>query len=1002
MTHSTTTHNLSPFASVFSPSAQVKTKPFDIDYALSLTSDFLSPFEFILLSDVVMEWRASPTLSSCFSRWKSRDNHSKIPPTKQLQVLLFNVRGLGERWEEVLLIAEKYKADCLVLVEIGAIEPMLVKEVFVNYKCFSQPGENPWGGVLMLFKPSLTVVRVECDIPNVCIVDVKLERPVRIVGIYSPKSKTWQWNSLSQFIKDDCVLFGDFNVDLDCKKDEKIAKDLTDWAESLALTPSVPDTPTSLRSNRTIDYALARGIPIGIQTLTDNTTSDHRPILSVLSHECKENAIGSNTHWRVFNFFLALTSEFWEYESHVASIESYYTNFISLLDSLRARCTTQYPLRKHRTAIPVELRQKLSYVRALSFQHKRTGDVALHTKIKELRRQNRVELSTIRARRLTSAIKDRLGSAPAANHFWSNLKKSFKSTNSLDAFIDSNDTVVKDTNSMLELAAGHYEQLFSESIVYRPHPYVDSPGITWENHDEPIPLITAAEVRKTIAKMKKKHSSDAHGISSYMLTHIPNSYIAPLVRMFNETLIGYSGPSYWKHVKMKLLAKKDSICSVKDTRPISLLDIFLKLLEKLFLRRFQSVLDRRGILHESQSGFRSNFRLQSRVLNLIDQISSLLSSSIPVATVFVDFRQAFDQLWWEGCLGKLTRLGVPMAYTKWIERWLHDRVAFIEMNGVRSRHFPIRRGGPQGSCLTPAIFITYHSDMWTFLQNALPNYFADDLACVIGGRIGVKYTLQCLDVERKLKTLFDQLEFYAVLSLQPINYEKTVVLWSSRAVGKPNFEVAMGERKVNWVSSFRYLGYNLTSKLGWGVMIDEYRKKIRKRVAIANACTLNGTSSRVFRRIIFNSYVMPLFTWLFCIFPLFTNCQRDELAHFFYTCLKRTIRVRYWNDVLFSSLHDEKSLEHRCGTYWMKFKYHLGKSCDGSFLMENAGANAFRTQWLNKEITVANVYRSKRQTPFVPAVGKCLAWLENNASDSIPYISEEDLEMLTLFPQSFM
>ena len=149
----------------------------------------------------------------------------------------------------------------------------------------------------------------------------------------------------------------------------------------------------------------------------------------------------------------------------------------------------------------------------------------------------------------------------------------------------------------------------------------------------------------------------------------------------------------------------------------------------------------------------TNFRLQSRVLNLIDQISSLMSTSAPVATVFVDFRQAFDQLWWEDCLGKLSRLGIPKDFVRWIKWWLHDRVAFIEIDGKRSRFFPIGRGGPQGSCLTPAIFITYHSNMWTFLQNALPNFFADDLACVIGGRLGVKYALQCLDLEAKLKKL---------------------------------------------------------------------------------------------------------------------------------------------------------------------------------------------------------------------------------------------------------
>ncbi len=70
---------------------------------------------------------------------------------------------------------------------------------------------------------------------------------------------------------------------------------------------------------------------------------------------------------------------------------------------------------------------------------------------------------------------------------------------------------------MLEIAATHYEKLFDESEVYRPHPYVDSPEILWENHDETIPPITMSELLKVIRKVKKKQSSDAHGISPLML-----------------------------------------------------------------------------------------------------------------------------------------------------------------------------------------------------------------------------------------------------------------------------------------------------------------------------------------------------------------------------------------------------------------------------------------------------------------------------------------------------
>ena len=105
-----------------------------------------------------------------------------------------------------------------------------------------------------------------------------------------------------------------------------------------------------------------------------------------------------------------------------------------------------------------------------------------------------------------------------------------------------------------------------------------------------------------------------------------------------------------------------------------------------------------------------------------------MSTSAPVVTVFVDFKQAYDPLWWTRCLDKLSRLGIPKAYVSWIESWLKHRLRFIEMNDKRSTNFSIFKGGPQGSCLTPALFIIYRSDMWSYIQSSLPNFFADDLA----------------------------------------------------------------------------------------------------------------------------------------------------------------------------------------------------------------------------------------------------------------------------------
>jgi hypothetical protein len=154
----------------------------------------------------------------------------------------------------------------------------------------------------------------------------------------------------------------------------------------------------------------------------------------------------------------------------------------------------------------------------------------------------------------------------------------------------------------------------------------------------------------------------------------------------------------------------------------------------------------------------------------------MMSNSSPVVTMFVDFKRAFDQLWVGGCLGKLRRMGIPKSFLNWIEAWLVNRRAFIEIKGKKSRCFPISLGGPHGSVFTPTLFITYHSDLTGFLNICSSFMFADDLAAVLAGNIGDKYTSQCLDLERKLKIFLDNLEHYAVLSVQPVNLSKTKAL----------------------------------------------------------------------------------------------------------------------------------------------------------------------------------------------------------------------------------
>jgi len=113
--------------------------------------------------------------------------------------------------------------------------------------------------------------------------------------------------------------------------------------------------------------------------------------------------------------------------------------------------------------------------------------------------------------------------------------------------------------------------------------------------------------------------------------------------------------------------------------------------------------------------------------------------------------------------------------------------------------------------------------------------FADDLAAAIARNIGDKYSFQCLDLERKLKLFFDYLEYYAILSIQPINLTKTEGMWSARAIGPPKFDISLADTKIKRVSEYKYLGYWVIPKIGWSSMINKTLIQIRQRVSMVNS-----------------------------------------------------------------------------------------------------------------------------------------------------------------------
>ena len=559
---------------------------------------------------------------------------------------------------------------------------------------------------------------------------------------------------------------------------------------------------------------------------------------------------------------------------------------------------------------------------------------------------------------------------------------------------------------MCEVAADFYEDFFKKSNIIRPHPYTDFPPIDFDNKDETIPEVTLDELLHVMQAKRKKKSLDAHGISNFMFNFLDQRHWSLLLQLYNLSFRNSILPTAWKDTRIILLAKKDAICSPSLTSPISLLDSFQKVGEKLFLTRFRDLITRRGLLPDNQSGFRDGFRLQTRLLLFLEDIYSLMANSAPVSTIFVDFRTAFDRLWFSGCIGKLRKLGIPPSYLNWIEAWLLNRRCYIEIKGKKSRWFAIEKGGPQGSVLTPTLFITFNCDMGLSLPGCVSHFFADDLAAIVAGQLGVRFMNQCIDLEKRIKIFLDQLEYYSCLTDQPINAVKTEAIFSARAVGLPKFDIHFNngdDGKIKWVQEYKYLGYFISRKLGWGKLLNRTKIKVRQRISLINSFKIFGTSSPRLRKVLVSSFVLPIFTWIYPIFPLLSVNQQHDLSHFYYTSLRRVLRCLCWKETFFSFALDEKSLEDRCSSYWNKYLCALADSSDGELLFEKANINTFRQSWLKKDFPIKCLRRSKRFIPHQSIIEKVLCWLTSVPSrSSVPWYEIDEIQLLEDFPESFV
>ena len=182
------------------------------------------------------------------------------------------------------------------------------------------------------------------------------------------------------------------------------------------------------------------------------------------------------------------------------------------------------------------------------------------------------------------------------------------------------------------------------------------------------------EVQEVIRSLKVSKAPCPNGIPKRALKHLPQRAASLLAQIFNVVLLTHHFPTVWKHARVISILKPGKDPALPSScRPISLLDTTGKLFEKILLARILHEVSKRGLLLGEQFGFRPRHSTSLQLARLVERITRNFGENRLTGTVFLDVAKAFNTVWIDGLLYKLTLLNFPYYIVHTISSYLRGR-----------------------------------------------------------------------------------------------------------------------------------------------------------------------------------------------------------------------------------------------------------------------------------------------------------------------------------------